>query len=130
MSNFYFCHNVLKVFFCRGVTIKAAISKERVTLYCFPYIADPCSSGSELPPNGLTSGDYVTCQQGWYKMVWESTVCLQCLNGFTSSPGSSVGNDAGCQPRGCEFESLLGQLSFRHLTKVIATCVIRLPPMG
>ena len=28
------------------------------------------------------------------------------------SPGSSVGSDAGCQSRGCEFESRLGQLSF------------------
>ena len=31
---------------------------------------------------------------------------------------------------GCEFESWLGQLSFRRLTKVIATCVICFPPMG
>ena len=35
-----------------------------------------------------------------------------------------------CQSRGCEFESQLGQLSFRRLTKVNATCVIHLPPMG
>ena len=33
------------------------------------------------------------------------------------------GNDAGYQSRGCEFESRLGQLSFRRLTKVISTCV-------
>ena len=46
------------------------------------------------------------------------------------SPGSSVGSDAGFQLRGCEFESRLGQLSFRGLTKVNATCVIPLPPMG
>ena len=43
---------------------------------------------------------------------------------------SSVGSDAGCQSRGCEFQSRLGQLSFRRLTKVNATCVCRLPPMG
>ena len=35
-----------------------------------------------------------------------------------------------CKSRGCEFESRLGQLSFRRLTKVNATCVIRPPPMG
>ena len=45
----------------------------------------------------------------------------------TMSHCSSVGNDAGCQARGYEFESRLGQLSFQRLTKVI---VIRLPPMG
>ena len=46
------------------------------------------------------------------------------------SVGCLVGSDAGCQSRGCEFESRFGQLSFRRLTKVNATCVIRLPPMG
>ena len=45
------------------------------------------------------------------------------------SPGSSVGSDAGCQTRGCEFESQLGQQSFRRLTKVTVTCVIRLSQM-
>ena len=44
------------------------------------------------------------------------------------SPGSSVGSDAGCQSQVCEFESRLGQLSFRRLTKVNTTYVIRLPP--
>ena len=42
----------------------------------------------------------------------------------------SPGSNAGCQSRGCEFESWRGQLSFRRLTKVNVTCVIRLPPMG
>ena len=42
----------------------------------------------------------------------------------------SVGNDAGCQSRGCEVESRLGQLSFRRLSTVIATSVICFPPMG
>ena len=37
---------------------------------------------------------------------------------------------AAVNPGGCESESRLGQLSFRRLTKVNATCVIRLPPMG
>ena len=46
------------------------------------------------------------------------------------SPGSSVGSGAGCQSRGCKFESRLGQLSFRRLTKVNATCLVHLPPMG
>ena len=35
-----------------------------------------------------------------------------------SSRGSSVGSDACCQSRGCEFESLLSQLSFRRLTSM------------
>ena len=51
-------------------------------------------------------------------------------NLFKSNPGSSVGSDACCQSRNCEFESRLGQLSFRGLTKVNATCAIRLPLMG
>ena len=58
------------------------------------------------------------------------TIGMSSFSVSESSPGSSVGNDAGCQSRGCEFESRLGQLSFRRLTNVIATCVIRLPPMG
>ena len=53
-----------------------------------------------------------------------------CFLAFSPSPGGSVGSDAGCQSRGCEFESRLGQLSFRGLTKVNATCIIHLPPMG
>ena len=55
---------------------------------------------------------------------------IPCLYNRQPSPGSSVGNDAGCQSGGCEFESRLDQLSFRGLTKVIATWVIHLPPMG
>ena len=51
---------------------------------------------------------------------------IRCL----PSPGSSVGSDAGCQSRGCEFESQLSQHFFRRLTKVTVTCVIRLSPMG
>ena len=46
------------------------------------------------------------------------------------SPGSLVGRDAGCQSRGCESEPQFGQHSFRRLTKVIVTSVIRLSPMG
>ena len=34
-----------------------------------------------------------------------------------------------CQSRGCEFETRLGQHSFRRLTKVIVTSVTRLLPM-
>ena len=34
------------------------------------------------------------------------------------------------QSRGCKFESRLSQLSFRCLTRVNATCIICLPPMG
>ena len=49
---------------------------------------------------------------------------------FLPGPGSSVGVDAGCQSRGCEFESQLAQHSFRHLTKFTLTSVIRLSPMG
>ena len=47
-----------------------------------------------------------------------------------SAPGSSVGSDASCQSMCCEFETQLGQHSFRCLTKVNTTLVIRLPPMG
>ena len=61
--------------------------------------------------------------------MWER-VNTQLILTIMPSPGSSVGSDAGCQSRGCEFESRLGQLSFRRLTKVNATYVIRLPPMG
>ena len=42
----------------------------------------------------------------------------------------SIISNAGCQSRGCEFESQLGQHSFQRLTKVIVTGVIRLPPIG
>ena len=35
----------------------------------------------------------------------------------------------GCQSRGCEFDPQLGQHSFRRLTKVTVTCVVRLKPM-
>ena len=48
---------------------------------------------------------------------------LHSLFRFPPGPGSSVGIDAGCQSRGCEFESRLGQLSFRRLTKVNASFV-------
>ena len=48
---------------------------------------------------------------------------------ITPSPGSLVGSNAGCQSRRCEFESKLGQHSFRRLKKFIVTSVIRLPPM-
>ena len=51
------------------------------------------------------------------------------LNPFLR-PASSVGSDAGYQSRSCEFESQLGHHSFRHLTKVTLTRVIRLSPMG
>ena len=50
------------------------------------------------------------------KMSYCKTLCV-CSIGFEPSPGSSVGSDAGCQSRGCEFESRLGQLSFRRLAK-------------
>ena len=43
----------------------------------------------------------------------------------TLSSGSLVGNDVSCQSSGCEFEPELGQHSFRRLTKVTATSVIR-----
>ena len=42
---------------------------------------------------------------------------------------STVGSEAGCQSRGCEFESWLGQHSFRRLTKVNVPWVICLSPM-
>ena len=51
-----------------------------------------------------------------------------CYNVLNSR--SSVGSNAGCQSRGCEFEPQLGQHSFRRLTKVTVTSVIRLSPMG
>ena len=56
-------------------------------------------------------------------------VCL--LDNMKCIPnlGSSVGSDVGCQSRGCEFESQLGQ-HFWCLIKVTVTCVIRLSPMG
>ena len=47
-----------------------------------------------------------------------------------TSPGSSVGSDAGCQSTGSGYESQLGNHYFRRLTKVTVTSVIRLPPMG
>ena len=46
------------------------------------------------------------------------------------NPSSSVGSDAGCQSRGCEFEPQLGQHSFLRLTKVIVISVNRLLPMA
>ena len=51
-----------------------------------------------------------------------------CRN-MKTSPESSVGSDAGCQSKGFEFESRLGQHSFRRLTKVNATCAICLSPI-
>ena len=44
---------------------------------------------------------------------------------YLQYPGSSVGSDAGC-----EFEPLLGQHSFRRLTKVTVSSVIPIQPMG
>ena len=44
-----------------------------------------------------------------------------------SSPGNSVGSYDGCQPRCSHFEIQLRFHSFRHLTKVYATPVHRLP---
>ena len=46
------------------------------------------------------------------------------------SPSSSASSDAGCQSMGCEFESQLGQHSFRSKTKINATSVIRLQTIG
>ena len=46
------------------------------------------------------------------------------LRVFQWRPGSLVSSDAGCQARGCEFETELGKHSLRRLTKVIGTCVI------
>ena len=57
-----------------------------------------------------------------------SQVCCFALS--MQSPGSSIGSDAGCQSKGCEFEPQLGQHSFRRLTKVTVTSVIRLSQMG
>ena len=48
---------------------------------------------------------------------------------YGSSSGISVGKDASRQSRGCEFKPQLGR-SFRRLTKVTVTSVIRLPPLG
>ena len=50
-----------------------------------------------------------------YSVEW----CLLPLSTvyFTPSPGSLVGSDEGCQSRGCEFESQLGQHSFRRFDK-------------
>ena len=52
------------------------------------------------------------------------------LHDLKSSPGNSVGGDAGCQFRGCEFESQLGQHFFGRTAEVNITCVIRLSPIG
>ena len=46
------------------------------------------------------------------------------------STGSSVGSEASCQSRGCEFEFHLGQHFFRRFTKVTVTSVILLSQMG
>ena len=43
---------------------------------------------------------------------------------------STGGRDAGCQSRGCVFEPPFSQHSFRQLTLVNVTGIIRLPPMN
>ena len=77
----------------------------------------------------------------WFRQIFvKMGMCLEFVhsaqvkiygsNKTNPSPGSSVGSNVGCQSRGCEFESQLGQHSFRRLTKVIVTCVIHCSPMG
>ena len=58
---------------------------------------------------------------------WNYLIRLM-LNLYLPLEVPSPGSDTGFQSRGCEFEPQLGKHSFRCLTKVIVTSVIRLPP--